>query len=105
MILLIQRSAKVGAPGFVTSITAVQGSAKRHGCLLSYSQAEPGRELMQPSPRLLAEPCRFPIDMRPKDAQDKPPMYYHERVHAALAKSSPCLLLIRIVGHFNMKRF
>ena len=26
------------------------------GCLLSYSQAEPGRELTQPSPRLLAEP-------------------------------------------------
>ena len=25
---------------------------------LSYSQAEPGRELTQPSPRLLAEPCR-----------------------------------------------
>ena len=29
--------------------TAVQGSAKRRGCLLSYSQAEPGRELTQPS--------------------------------------------------------
>ena len=27
-------------------------------CLLSYSQAEPGRELTQPSPRLLAELCR-----------------------------------------------
>ena len=27
------------------------------GCLLSYSQAEPGRELTQPSPHLLAEPC------------------------------------------------
>ena len=25
--------------------------------MLSYSQAEPGRELTQPSPRLLAEPC------------------------------------------------
>ena len=24
---------------------------------LSYSQAEPGKELTQPSPRLLAEPC------------------------------------------------
>ena len=35
----------------------VQRSAKRFGCLLSYSQAEPGRELTQPSPRLLAEPC------------------------------------------------
>ena len=32
-------------------------SAQRRGCLLSYSQAEPGRELTQPSPRLLAEPC------------------------------------------------
>ena len=30
---------------------------KKAGCLLSYSQAEPGRELTQPSPRLLAEPC------------------------------------------------
>ena len=36
----------------------IQRSAKRRGCLLSYSQAEPGRELTQPSPRLLAEPCR-----------------------------------------------
>ena len=35
----------------------VQRSAKRRGCLLSYSQAEPGRELTQPSPRLLAQPC------------------------------------------------
>ena len=35
----------------------VQRSAKRRGCLLSYSQAEPGRELTQPSPWLLAEPC------------------------------------------------
>ena len=35
----------------------IQGSAKRLGCLLSYSQAEPGRELTQPIPRLLAEPC------------------------------------------------
>ena len=32
-------------------------SAKRRGCLLSYSQAEQGKELTQPSPRLLAEPC------------------------------------------------
>ena len=36
----------------------LQRSAKRRGCLLSYSQAEPGRELTQPSPRLLAEPCK-----------------------------------------------
>ena len=28
----------------------VQRSAKRRGCLLGYSQAEPGRELTQPSP-------------------------------------------------------
>ena len=35
----------------------LQRSAKRRGCLLSYSQAEPGGELTQPSPRLLAEPC------------------------------------------------
>ena len=35
----------------------LQRSAKRRGCLLSYSQAEPGRELTQPSPCLLAEPC------------------------------------------------
>ena len=36
----------------------VKRLAKRWGCLLSYSQAEPGRELTQPSPHLLAEPCR-----------------------------------------------
>ena len=35
----------------------IQRSAKRRGCLLSYSQSEPGRELTQPSPRPLAEPC------------------------------------------------
>ena len=35
----------------------VQRLAKRRGCLLSYSQVEPGRELTQPSPCLLAEPC------------------------------------------------
>ena len=35
----------------------IQRPAKRRGCLLSYGQAEPGRELMQPSLRLLAEPC------------------------------------------------
>ena len=39
----------------------VQRSAKRRGCLLSYSQAELGRELTQPSPRLLAEPCTCPV--------------------------------------------
>ena len=38
-------------------ICILQRSAKRRGCLLSYSQAEPGRKLTQPSPRLLAEPC------------------------------------------------
>ena len=31
--------------------------AIRRGCLLSYSQAEPERELTQPSPRLLVDPC------------------------------------------------
>ena len=31
----------------------------KKACLLSYSQAEPGRELTQPSPRLLAEPRMF----------------------------------------------
>ena len=31
----------------------------RRGCLLCYRQAEPGRELTQPSPRLLAEPCEY----------------------------------------------
>ena len=41
----------------VVDLPNVQRSAKRRGCLLSYSQAEPGRELIQPSPRLLAEPC------------------------------------------------
>ena len=35
----------------------LQRSAKRRGCLLSYSQAEPGRESTEPSPRLLVEPC------------------------------------------------
>ena len=39
----------------------LQGSAKRRGCLLSHSQAEPGRELTQPSPCLLAEPCKHNI--------------------------------------------
>ena len=37
----------------------VQRSAKSRGCLLSYSQAEPGRQLTQPSPTLLAEPCKL----------------------------------------------
>ena len=40
------------------SLMSVQRPAKRRGCLLSYSQAEPGRELSNlASPRLLAEPC------------------------------------------------
>ena len=39
------------------SLDHVQRSAKRRDCLLSYSQAQPGRELTQPSPCLLAEPC------------------------------------------------
>ena len=43
----------------VTRQDYVQRSAKGRGCLLSYSQAEPGRELTHPSPRLLAAPCRM----------------------------------------------
>ena len=39
----------------------VQRSAKRRGCLLSHSQAEPGRELTQPRKHLLAEPLTFGI--------------------------------------------
>ena len=35
----------------------IQRSAKRRGCLLTYSQAKPRRKLTQPSPRLIAEPC------------------------------------------------
>ena len=31
--------------------------AMRRGCLLSYSQAEPEKELTQPRKHLLAEPC------------------------------------------------
>ena len=48
----------------------VQGSAKRRGCLLSYSQAEPGRELTQPSPRLLAEPCTLSAVLPPNPCHD-----------------------------------
>ena len=40
----------------------LQRLAKSHGCLLSYSQAEPGRKITQPSPRLLAEPCMLLSD-------------------------------------------
>ena len=39
------------------SAQRLQRSAKRRGCLLSYSHAEPGRELTQPGKHLLAEPC------------------------------------------------
>ena len=35
----------------------VKRSAKRRGSLLSYSQAEPRRELTQPRKHLFAEPC------------------------------------------------
>ena len=31
--------------------------------MLSYSQAEPGRGLTQPSPRLLAEPCILSVEL------------------------------------------
>ena len=37
-------------------LQVLQRTAKRRGCLLSYSQAEPGRKLTQPSPCLIAEP-------------------------------------------------
>ena len=43
---------------YLMTARKLQGSAKRQGCLLSYSQAEPGRESTQPSPCLLAKPCR-----------------------------------------------
>ena len=43
--------------GALEDAQKVQRSAKRRGCLLSYSRAEPGRKLTQPSPSLLAEPC------------------------------------------------
>ena len=36
------------------TFNSVQRLAERRACLLSYSQAEPGRESTQPSPRLLA---------------------------------------------------
>ena len=43
---------------FWISCPVVQRSTKRRGCLQSYSQAEPGRELTQPRRHLFAEPCR-----------------------------------------------
>ena len=46
-----------------TEMVSVQISAKRCGCLLSYSQAELGRELTQPRKHLLAEPCRVHIHL------------------------------------------
>ena len=39
--------------------------AIRRGCLLSYSQAEPEKELTQPSKHLLAEPCTKSIRHKP----------------------------------------
>ena len=39
-------------------VTNLQRSAKRRGCLLNYSQAEPGGQSRQPMLYLLAEPCR-----------------------------------------------
>ena len=54
-------------PSLLVHIMArtIKSSAKRLGCLLSYSQAEPGRELTQPSPCLLAEPCSTEIIQYP----------------------------------------
>ena len=46
----------------------VQRSAKRWGCLLSYSQAEPGRELTQPRKHLLAEPCTIAVCVRKRSS-------------------------------------
>ena len=40
-------------------MSGLQRSAKRRGCLLSYSQAEPGRELTQPRKHLLAKLCTY----------------------------------------------
>ena len=42
---------------FSTAEERVQRSVKWRGCLLSYSQAEPGRELTQPSLCVSVEPC------------------------------------------------
>ena len=66
----------------------LQRSAKRRGCLLSYSQAEPGRELTQPSPRLLAEPFTIAAHMpgEPPNLLSQPNLLsdqmYHPVVHA-----------------------
>ena len=56
-----QKGLRIGDDGIAEKNDAeaseLQRSAKRRGCLLSYSQAEPGRELTQPRKHLLAEPC------------------------------------------------
>ena len=59
---------------------AIQRSAKRRGCLLSYSQAEPGRELTKPSPRLLAEPC----NVATKDDRVCDSILFVFRIHVVL---------------------
>ena len=42
--------------GRARNVQRIQRSAKRRGCLLSYSQTEPGRELTQPRKHLLPSP-------------------------------------------------
>ena len=50
---------------FVEGVSTIYASViyrdgqKRWGCLLSYSQAQPGRDITQPSLRLLAKPCNY----------------------------------------------
>ena len=66
---------------------SLQRSAKRCSCLLIYSQAEPGRELTQPRPRLLAaEPCT----VVPTLIRDGPPA----NGQSNLMKSFPVVILV-----------
>ena len=59
LIHLLIRHRTVSNNNAVPESYRLQSSAKRRGCLLSYSQAEPGRELTQPNPCLLAQPCTY----------------------------------------------
>ena len=56
---------------------------KRHGCLLSYSQAEPGRELTQPRKHLLAEPCTF-SSLPPLARETSPSRFFAGRLMTTL---------------------
>ena len=73
----------------------VHRSAKRRGCLLSYSQAEPGRELTQPSPRLLAEPCTVIYPFLPDGAQHCQPFEDGDdvRIHHISPSGTGCTTL------------